>query len=67
MLSFYQFLILCLPFFAVDFVSIECFTYNIKFYFKLSDFQILKHRKIRYPNFPSLTDVTVYGAASRMN
>jgi len=34
------------------------FTYNIKFYFELHEFEILKHRKTRYPNFPSLIDVT---------
>ena len=38
---------------------IECFTYNIKFYFEPSVFEILKHHKIRYPSFPSLTDVTM--------
>ena len=48
-----------LPLLMVDFVSIECFTYNVKFYFDLSEFQVLKHCKIRYPSFPSLTDVTI--------
>jgi len=58
LLSFYQFLILCSPLFIVYFVFVECFTYNIKFYFELYEFEILKHRKTRYPNIPSLTDVT---------
>jgi len=44
--------------FIVDFVSVEYFTYNIKFYFELCEFEILKHHKTRYPNFPSLIDVT---------
>jgi len=58
LLSFYQFLILCSPLFIVYFVSVECFTCNIKFYFELHEFEILKHRKTRYPNFHSLTNVT---------
>ena len=65
MLSFYQFLILCSPLFIVDFVSVECFTYDIKFYFQLHEFEILKHRKSRYPNFLSLTDVTISDLVSK--
>jgi len=47
-------------------VSVEFFTYNIKFYFELHEFEILKHRKTRYPNFPSLTDITTAISVHRL-